>query len=143
MGKLGKFLAGCTIVGAAAAGAYYYLEKAAQKADSVTDAPPGAQIGSFSDAAGRTYTTIKDNAEQAYTRMKEKMGPRGEGVLNVVEETAGRMKEVLRDSAGKMKNVMDETRDAAESGAEEAVTKSFEELAPSGSAEDAAPENLI
>ena len=143
MGKLGKFLAGCTIAGAAAAGAYYYLEKAAQKADSVTDAPPGAQIGSFTDAAGRTYTTIKDNAEQAYSRMKEKMGPRGEGVLNVVEETAGRMKEVLRDSAGKMKNVMDETRDAADIGAEEPLTEVFKEAEAADLTTDAAPENLI
>ncbi|MBP3737138.1 MAG: hypothetical protein J6I56_08975 [Lachnospiraceae bacterium] len=108
MGKLGKFLIGCTIAGAAAAGAYYYLEKAAQLADSATDAPPGAQIGSFTDAAGRTYTTIKDNAEQAYTRIKGKMGPKGEGVLNVVEETAGRMKEVITDSAGKVKDIVSE-----------------------------------
>ena len=72
MAKLAKFLAGCTIAGAAAAGMYYYLEKSIAEGKLSEDNP-----------AVRTYTTVKASAQDTFGKVREKIGPKGEGVLNV------------------------------------------------------------
>ena len=96
MGKFAKFLAGCTVAGAAAAGMYYYLEKSIAEGKLSED-----------DPTVRTYTTIKNTAYDTIGKVKEKIGPKGEGVLNVAQETAGKMKDVITDSAGKMKDILE------------------------------------
>ena len=137
MGKLGKWLVGCTLVGVTAAGVYYYLEQAAKMAEEEgMERVPGAEIQGFGENASRTYTTIKESAGQAMAKMKEKMGPRGEGVLNVAQETAGKMKNVLEDTARELKDVWEETAPHAS----EEETWSFPTRADAERAEEVAEE---
>ena len=112
MGKLGNFVIGCIIAGAAAGGVYHYLETIAQ------DQPGKDEAGKeeYSEArkfAERTYTTVKTGAEEVYGSFKDKIGPKGEEFLNVANETAGKVKEVFTDSAEKVKDIIEEVKEEA------------------------------
>ncbi len=137
MSKFGKFLVGCTAAGLAAAGLVYVLDKSAKKTErSVDSLEEDTASSDFVKAVDRTYTTIRTGAENAYTAVKEKVGPKGEEVLNVMEDTVGGVIDVLSGSASKMKDVFKEPVHEAGEAAESLFNKA--EVAAEDLADDAA-----
>lgn len=142
MSKFGKFLMGCTAAGLATAGLIYVLDKSAKKeASSVDSLEEDPMSSDFVKAVDRTYTTIRSGAENAYSAVKEKVGPKGGEVLNVVEDTVGEMIDVISGSASKMKDVFREPASGTAEAAEplfEKAEKAAEDLADkvTGAAEE-------
>ena len=114
MGKLGKFLVGCSVIGAAAAGVYYYLEKTSGKAsadaDSQTERTSPIDVEAVKEAADRAYTTIRHGTDETIAKVKEAIGPKGEEVAAAAQETAEKVKEAA-----------EELKEAAKDAAEEVV----------------------
>ncbi len=118
MAKFGKFVVGCAVVGAAAASVYHYLEQNSKSSVCDVDEQDddfaeeteetAGEEDAFTQAASRTYTTLKTGADEAMAKVKEAIGPKGESVLNVVGETAGKVKDVVVDSTIRIKDIVQE-----------------------------------
>ena len=92
MGKFGRLLLSSAVLGITAATAYYYMEESAKaKKEAGEGAAEPDTTEMLKTAANRTYTTIKNGTAEAYSKVKEAIGPQGEEVLDVVEETAGKV----------------------------------------------------
>ena len=193
MGKLGKFIVGCSVVGAAAGAIYYLLQQSGQNYEVVEediigdgeefsmdseetketpDAEPEAEadqaedtaaegndeekteeiyvedivaenVAKIQDAASRAYTTIRHSSDEAAAAIREKIGPKGEEVLGVAKENAGKIREAVVDSAVRIKDIMKKEDDGAtaeEQAVEEVLSKETEEAAPEETEEAASEE---
>ena len=104
MFKLGKLLFGLAVAGATAATVYNYLDESGKKDDSAKNELPEETpeeedpAEKLKEAANRTYTTIKEGSADAMAKVREAIGPKGEEVLDVVGETADKVKNVVVDS---------------------------------------------
>ena len=109
MFRLGKLLFGLAVAGVTAATVYNYLDESGKEAEDefeedLDDIDEDAEeeedpTEKFKTAATRTYTTIKASSADAMAKVREAIGPKGEEVLDVVNETAGKVKHVVDDSA--------------------------------------------
>jgi hypothetical protein len=154
MFRLGKLLFGLAVAGVTAATVYSYLDESSKAAeddfdedlddidedggDEEEEEDPAER---FITAANRTYTTIKASSADAMAKVREAIGPKGEEVLDVVNETAGKVKTVVADSAARVKDILaEEESDLDEKVVEEAVANA---VAKEMEEEDAAREVYV
>lgn len=116
MGALGRFILGSAVVGAVAAGVYYYLDKN-QKDQEGSAEPLGeeekhaAGKDKVLDAASRAYTTIRHGTEETINNVKKTVGPKGSEVMDVVGDAASKVRDVVADSAVKVKDIVTSKED--------------------------------
>ena len=71
-------------------------------------------ITKIQDAAARAYTTIRRSSGEAAAKVREKIGPKGEEVIGVAKENAGKIKEAVADSAVRIRDILQKEEVAPE-----------------------------
>ncbi len=137
MGKLSKLIFGGALAGLTAATVYFYLDETMKESVCDADDPeaaPADNTEALKRAAGRTYTMIKDGTDEAFVRVREAIGPKGNEVMDVAVDTASRVKSVFSDTAGKVRDILQDEEDGEEEltpeeaeAVEEAVAEEAEE----------------
>ena len=158
MFRLGRLLFGIAVAGAAAATVYNYLDQSNKETDDEfnDDFPEegGAEPANeedytekFKTAATRTYTTIKESSADAMAKVKEAIGPKGEEVLDVVGETAGKVvEEAVANALAEEMAAENDPVEVGESESSEAIHEDdhdkeavYEEEFPEAAADEEAP----
>ena len=128
MFRVGKLLFGLAVAGITAATVYNYLDEGSnQSEDGFDDDLQEEEVEEdpterLKVAATRTYTTIKAGSQDAMAKVREAIGPKGEEVLDVVGETADKVKNAVVDSAVRVKDILaEEESEIDEEVIEEAV----------------------
>ena len=109
MSRFGKFVAGIAVIGAAAAGVYYYLDQKSRKTQTAGNGDDENETAdSIKNAADRAYTTIKHGTDETVNKVREAFAEGGKGreVLDEAKTAAGKIKDDVVDSASKVINIM-------------------------------------
>ena len=140
MGKLSKLILGSALAGLTAATVYFYLDETMKESVCDADDPEGDapdNTEALKRAASRTYTMIKDGTDEAFVRVREAIGPKGNEVMDVAVDTASKVKSVFSDTAGKVRDILQEEEDLTPEEAEAVEEAVAEEAEATIAAEEA------
>ncbi len=139
MAKKGKILRNLFLLGAAAAGAYYYIKnKNAKVPDDMGEEYPDEDFSEDLDSAADQeakrpyvsldYKTIEGKAQQFAAKVEDVASKASNQFEDLVSKAAGRVEEFFDDKKGAIKGVAEDVADKAEEAAEK-VEEKAEELA--------------
>ena len=137
MAKLGKSLFALTLIGAAAAGAYYYLKKQDENVPSDleddedfdnfdADVEDGAAAAKKRSYVNINYKTVEEKAKVAAEKVAGAASKAGEALGSFINQAEGKVEEFFDDRKNAANDAMAEANEAvAEAG--EAVEEAVEE----------------